>query len=107
MTVRPVRLRSIYIFSLFTSVEQIIKTTVFPTRDQFYSKLKRQHVDQELYDKMKSLFEHRISLPDDHPQKWKNMTDYLKYYNELDVQPLVNALEKCFKSFKICAECRE
>ena len=66
----------------------------------FFSNLTQKHCDEETYLVCKQLYEYRLNLPDNHKDKWFNMSCYLKHYNLLDVAPLKEALRTCFKSFK-------
>ena len=61
--------------------------------------MKQCELAQADYDEYKLLYDTRLALPSDHPDKWFNMSQYLRYYNELDVAPLVEALTKCFDAF--------
>ena len=84
----------------FSSIEDIRTTIEFPPKSAFYSKLKQTEVSDDEYNDSKRLYESRLSLPDDHPEKWRNFADFLKFYNMLDVRPLVQALSICFRKFK-------
>ena len=84
----------------FNGIESIRETIDFPSREAFFSKLTQSHCDEELYHECRKLYESRLNLPDDHPDKWFNMSCYLKHYNLLDVSPLKEALLTCFSSFK-------
>ena len=53
----------------------------------------------EDYTDAKQEFERRKRLPDSDPEKMENMLDWLQYYNCLDTQPLVEAMEKSFEKF--------
>ena len=44
-------------------------------------------------------YNRRRNLPSNHPDHMKNFRCWLKYYNELDVKPLVEALMNCFDKF--------
>ena len=57
-------------------------------------------VDETVYKESKQLYTQRFELPDDHPDKMKSMEDWLSYYNILDVQPMVVAVENCFTAFR-------
>ena len=87
-------------FRYFSSIEEIRSTVEFPPKSAFFSKLKQAEVDEEEYNESKNLYESRRSLPDGHPDKWTNFGDFLKYYNLLDVRPLVQALSICFRKFR-------
>ena len=89
-----------YLSRFFTSIEEIRSTIEFPPKSAFFSTLKQVNVTDDEYNESKQLYDSRCSLPDDHPDKWRNFGDFLKYYNLLDVRPLVQALSICFKKFK-------
>ena len=87
-------------FRFFKSIEEIRATTQFPPRNAFFNKIKQKELPQSEYDEYKKLYDGKIALPSDDPNKWTNMSDYLKHYNCLDVEPLVEALSKCFEKFR-------
>ena len=84
---------------LYSSIEELRATTEFPRPEQFFNKLKQEDIDANLYNDAKTLYESQLALPKEHPEKWFHMGDYLKYYNLLDVVPLVQALQTCFKNY--------
>lgn len=61
--------------------------------------MRQEELSEEDYSEYKSLYDTRVALPIDHPDKWFNMSHYLKHYNNLDVEPLVEALTTCFEKF--------
>ena len=75
-------------------MQQIRNSTSFPPKEAFYNKLKQQHISEDDYNTSKSLFESKQAAGE-----WKNMADYLRYYNLLDVEPLVQALTSCFDNY--------
>ena len=85
--------------SLFTSVEELRKTVKFPSQAEFFSQLKQETISNETYNDAKKLYETRLALPKSDPNKWYNMSDYLKYYNLLDVEPLKVAMKTCFENY--------
>ena len=85
---------------LFRDIESIRRTVDFPPKSAFYSQLKQEHVSNEEYDYSKQIYDYHLKLPVGHPEKWNNFSDYLKFYNLLDVGPLVEALQTCFRKFK-------
>ena len=91
--------KGIFPHGYFPSIESIRNCTEFPPQSAFYSKLKQSGPSDEEYSKAKSLYESRIALYDNHPDKWNNFSDYLKWYNCQDVGPLVIALQNCFSKF--------
>ena len=88
------------IFRYFSGIESIRETKQFPPRDAFFSKLTQSGCSEEDYVQCRQLYETRLNLPENHPDKWSNMSDYLRHYNLLDVAPLKEALLTCFESFK-------
>ena len=87
------------ISSLYTSIEDLRGAVDFPSHQDFFSKLKQSNISIEMYNEAKQLYETRLALPEGHSNKWNNMSDYLKYYNLLDVQPLTDALRTCFQNY--------
>ena len=75
-------------------MQQLRTTTSFPTKDAFFNKLKQQHISEDDYNSSKSLFESKQAAGE-----WKSMGDYLRYYNLLDVEPLVQAITICFDNY--------
>ena len=91
--------KSVFPHELFSSIEQVEKTTTFPAYEDFYSTLRNTNVDQGDYDQAKHLYNHHFNLPVGHPEKWSSMRDWLRHYNLLDVRPLVTAIENSFAAF--------
>lgn len=56
--------------------------------------MKQQEIDDDVYNASKAVFNNNVAAG-----KWSNMADYLKYYNLLDVEPLVQALTTCFDNY--------
>ena len=92
-------LKSIWPYSLFSSVEEIKMTKTFPKRSQFFSELKNKTVSIEEYTTAAREFHRRRLLPKNHPEKIYSMLGWLRIYNLLDVMPLAQALENCFRSY--------
>ena len=93
-------LYSIYfIFSLFHSIEQVRETTEFPEYEKFFSLLKRSNCDLDEYNICKAEYNRRRALPETHPDKMWNMSCWLKFYNLMDVAPLVMAIETAFENY--------
>lgn len=93
--------KSIFPHSLFSSIEEIIAQKEFPPKEAFNSKLKQTEVPQEDYDEAKTLYETRLQLPEGHPDKWNNFSDWLEYYNMCDVEPLAHAISNQFAKFRL------
>ena len=91
--------KSIFPHGHFTDIKQLEMTTTFPTPDAFYSSLKNEAVDPNVYIAAKNEFERRLSLQNDHPDKMTSFKCWLKYYNDLDVQPMIEAINNSFKAF--------
>ena len=86
--------------SLCNKIERkSLETSRFPPKEDFYSNLVQKEVNDDEYEKAKSLYETRICLSKHDPNRWYNFADYLKYYNLLDVVPLVTAVSNCFSKF--------
>ena len=90
--------KGVFPYECYQKVEQLY-TTEFPAYEKFYSSIKQANISLEEYNQAKQLFEYRTSLPRENPDRWRFMVDYLRWYNLLDVRPLVEALENCFDSF--------
>ena len=75
-------------------MEQLRNSTSFPPKEAFFNKMKQQHISEDLYNTSKSLFESKQAAGE-----WTSMADYLKYYNLLDVEPLVEAIQTCFENY--------
>ena len=75
-------------------MEQIRNAISFPPIEAFFNKLKQQHISEDDYNSSKSLYESKQAAGE-----WKNMSDYLRYYNLLDVEPLVQAITICFDNY--------
>ena len=91
--------KSIFPYGAYKSVEELRSVTDFPSREQFYSELKQESVDEEEYQKAKNEFNRRKQLPSSDPCHMKTMECWLKYYNLLDVKPLVEAIDQSFEAF--------
>ena len=75
-------------------MEQVRNSISFPPKEAFYNKLKQQHISEDDYNTSKSLFESKQTAGE-----WSSMADYLRYYNLLDVEPLVQAITTCFDNY--------
>ena len=75
-------------------MEQLRTATSFPPKEAFFNKLKQQNISEEDYNSSKSLYQSKQAAGE-----WKNMSDYLRYYNLLDVEPLVQAITICFDNY--------
>ena len=75
-------------------MEQLRSTATFPPKEAFFNKMKQQDVDDDIYNSSKSLYESKIAAGE-----WSNMSDFLRYYNLLDVEPLVEAIKTCFENY--------
>ena len=93
--------KTIWPYSLFSSVEEIKMAKHFPKRAEFFSDLKSQTVSIEDYVKAATEYHRRRLLPKNHPDKIFSMEGWLKHYNIVDVQPLAQALENCFRCYSI------
>ena len=91
--------KTIYPYSAFASIEEIEAQIEFPTTKMFFNELRQSEIDETDYNKAKDEYERRRSLPETDPNHISNFKGWLKYYNECDVMPLVEALSKCFDKF--------
>ena len=91
--------KSIFPHGHFNDITQLEETTEFPPKSAFYNSLKKAEVDSELYETSKAEFDRRMSLPEDHPDKMFNFKCWLRYYNNLDTGPMVEAINNSFTAF--------
>ena len=89
--------KMIFPYSLFQTVEEMCECTEFPTIEEFK---RDKEIDTEIYEKCKKLFESRMSLPTEHPDRWSSFVDYLKFYNLSDVHPTSIAMMNQFSIFE-------
>ena len=92
--------KSVFPYEFFRSVEQIEETEVFPPYDAFFSSLKNQNIPEEQYQIAKQTYNDHFNLPVGNKNRWSSMKDFLKFYNLLDVRPLVEAIGKSFDAFE-------
>ena len=83
-----------HIYRYFTTMAQLNSCVVFPPKQAFYNEIQQMPINDNDYEDVRKLFNSKIA-----ENKWKNMSDYLKYYNLLDVEPLVDALKNCFSNY--------
>ena len=91
--------KSIFPYSLFNSIEELEAATEFPKPEGFFNDLKQCKVDVKLYEEARSLYESRKKLPIGNPNRMENMKCWLRYYNQLDTEPLIHAIENSFQAF--------
>ena len=99
MTGSPFR-KGIFPYELYASVDEIRNAKEFPPISAFFSSLKNETCDEKSYNEAKAMFYERINLPEDDSEKWSSMADYLRWYNNLDVVPLVGAIKSWFATYK-------
>ena len=75
-------------------MKELQKSNQFPPKEAFFNKMKQQHIDDDIYITSKSVFDNKMAAGE-----WTSMADYLRYYNLLDVEPLVQALQTCFDNY--------
>ena len=81
-------------FRFYSTLDKVRQSKTFPPKQAFYNKLKQQHIDEDVYNNSKAVFDNKIAAGE-----WSSMSDYLKFYNLLDVVPLVQALSTCFDNY--------
>ena len=110
-------------YDYFTSAEQLDETTL-PPYDTFYSSIKGCNVLEEEYISFQKLIDQGKSIqealqilrltskPKTGPEnyqwlqqlwdenQWSTFADYLKWYNDLDVTPMIQAIENMNKFYK-------
>ena len=91
--------KSIFPYSYYSSIEELEAAHDFPPYEAFYSDLTQSNVDRDDYEISKTEFYRRKALSSDHPDHMDSMKDWLRYYNCLDTQPLVQAMENSFEKF--------
>jgi len=89
--------KMVYPYTKFKTIEEIRQCVEFPPIEDF---LADKSINPQIYEKCKSIFDQNISLPNDHPHKWNNFEDYLKFYNLSDVGPTAHALINQFHVFE-------
>ena len=84
--------KSIFPYSYYGQIEEMRISTDFPPFEAFKNELNPNNSPTFAeYDTAKKVF---------YQKKMENMSDWLRYYNELDVYPLVIAIENCFASYR-------
>ena len=76
--------KSIFPYTLFSTIEDLVKQKIFPAYHEFFNELSDSNVNPDLYEKTRTLYNYHCELPDNHPDKWYNFGDFLDYYNTLD-----------------------
>ena len=100
MTGSPTQ-KNVFPYQHYKSVKELKEATEFPEIDAFFSDLKSGLTcSQSEYDSAKEMFENRINLPDDNAEKWSSMLDYLEFYNNSDVVPLIHSIKQWFTVFE-------
>ena len=93
--------KGIFPHGFYSSVKELKEAKEFPPMEAFYSELKSGMMcDLKSYREAKSLFEERQNLPEDHPDKMKTMLCWLRFYNNLDVVPLISAIKTWFDIYE-------
>lgn len=82
------------ILRFYSTMKELRNDKQFPPKVAFFNQMKQQHIDDDLYNASKKLFDEKLAAGE-----WTNMSDYLKHYNLLDVEPLVEALKTCFDNY--------
>ena len=65
-------------YERFQTIEEMKQTIDFPPHISFFSKLRNSNIDEVDYHQALAEYNRRFALPDDHPEKYRNMADYLK-----------------------------
>ena len=100
MTGSPTQ-KNVFPYQHYKSVKELKEATEFPEIYAFFSDLKSGLTcSQSEYESAKEMFENRINLPDDHDDKWSSMLDYLEFYNNSDVIPLIHSIKRWFEVFE-------
>ena len=92
--------KSIWPYSHYHSVEEIRSDKQFPPIQAFASSLRGyQKPEMKIYIAAKREFYRRKLLPKNHLDRIVSMYGFLRYYNLMDVQPLILAIENCFNCY--------
>ena len=92
--------KSIWPYSFYANIEEIKAAKKFPPLSAFESTLKGDSKPSlETYINGKREFYRMKLLPRGHKNRIVSMYGFLKFYNTQDVQPLVKAIENCFKCY--------
>ena len=81
-TWKTVEVKGIFPHGYYSTVEEL-DTRCFPPKSAFYDNIKKQEVDHDLYEQVKSDYIRRLNLPETDPDKFKSMKCFLKHYNLL------------------------
>ena len=92
-------LKSVFPYSAYNSIEEIKNQVEFPAHSKFFSELKKTNISITDYNNAKEKYDRCKSLPNEHDEKMHNLSDWLKYYNLMDVVPLATAIDNSFKNF--------
>ena len=93
--------KGVFPYQHYNSVHDIRNATEFPQLEAFYSDMKGGlSCTESEYLEAKELFENRMSLPENHPNRWHSMMDFLEYYNNSDTLPLIHAIRSWFSTFE-------
>lgn len=79
----------VFPYEWFDSYDKL-RSTDFPPLEAFYSSLRGESIDEPLYQEAKALFDTQCDT----------MLDFLKFYNNRDVGPFLEAITEHFKFFK-------
>ena len=77
-------------YDYVTSLDKLLETSL-PPHAAFYSKLKKSNISDEDYKFCKQVWQ---------DNRMKTMTDFLRWYNNLDVKPFLEAIEKQIEIYK-------
>ena len=88
--------KMVYPYTLFETIEEIRECVFFPQIELFSCD---KEINPEVYQKCKLMFDTRMALPHDHPDKWHSFEDYLKFYNLSDCAPHCPRINKSIPDF--------
>ena len=93
--------KSLWPYSLYGNIKEMKAAKKFPPRSKFASELRGSTLPPMCeYIEAKREFARRRLLPKSDSERIKNMKDWLKVYNVLDVQPLALAIEASFRAYR-------
>jgi len=79
-----------WLYEWFQNFQQLDEPTL-PPHAAFYSSLKKENISQEAYALCQTVWKDK---------NWTSKPDHLEYYNNLDVEPFLQAVEKLFNANK-------
>ena len=70
--------KMVFPYERYSRIEELNQETDFPPYEAFYSSLRGNNIDREDYEQALTEYNRRRALPDDSPDKYFTMADYLR-----------------------------